>query len=42
MKVLTAYHWGVGRETTAKMSDTIQNAKAYHWGVGRETTAFAT
>ncbi len=34
-----AYHWEVGRGTTARMGRIALPIKAYHWEVGRGTTA---
>ncbi len=37
-----AYHWQIGRETTAGSPHSTMEELAYHWQIGRETTASAT
>ena len=37
-----AYHWEIGRETTAIARVAGAERIAYHWEIGRETTAWAT
>ena len=34
-----AYHWEIGRETTAPKTTPVTYREAYHWEIGRETTA---
>jgi len=34
-----AYHWEIGRETTARERAEYYQMAAYHWEIGRETTA---
>ena len=38
-RALGAYHWEIGRETTAQALTVVTVTPAYHWEIGRETTA---